>query len=385
MDRRAFLNLSGSVALATLLPERSFAAAPDYGRLLVLVELKGGNDGLNTVVPFADAEYYRLRPHLAIAREQVMQLSDSVGLHPALAPLMPVWQAQRLAIVQGLGYPQPNLSHFRSIEIWETASRSDQYLDDGWLTRAFRRSPVPASFAADGVVIGSHDAGPLAGGARAIALADRERFLRQARLATDEGSTANPALAHVLKVEADVAHAAAKLSGSTPYAFRTQFPAGPVGDAIHTAADIVASRAGVAVIRLSLPGFDTHHGQPGTQANLLGQLAAGLVALKSALEELDAWNDALVMTYAEFGRRPRENQSNGTDHGTASVHFALGGRVRGGFYGEAPRLDRLDGDGNLGFAVDFRRLYATVLARWWCVDAEPVVGRGFTPLDFIAS
>lgn len=385
MDRRSFLSLATAGGLAGLSPGFAFAAAPDYRRLLILVELKGGNDGLNTVVPHADPEYYTLRPRLAVPRDQVLQLSDKAGLHPALAPLMPVWRAKQLAIVQGVGYPQPNLSHFRSIEIWDSASRSDEYLDQGWLTRTFRRAPVPERFAADGVVIGSEDLGPLAGGARAIALADEQRFLRQARLAKATGTSRNPALAHLLKVESDIATAAARFGAAPSHPFRTGFPKGPVGEAIRMGADIVAGNAGVAVLRLTLAGFDTHHNQPGTHASLLGQMADGLVALKAALEEIDAWERTLVMTYAEFGRRPRENQSSGTDHGTSNVHFALGGKVRGGLYGEAPNLTRLDGDGNLGFAIDYRRLYATALERWWGVDAAGVVGRGFAPMDFIAT
>ena len=137
--------------------------------------------------------------------------------------------------------------------------------------------------------------------------------------------------------------------------------------AIKTACQVIANPSGVAVVRLSLSGFDTHGGQSATQARLLGELARGIVALKEALDELGRWNDTLILTYAEFGRRPRENLSAGTDHGTANVHFALGGRVAGGFYGEAPALDRLSGDGNLGYAIDFRAVYATVLERWWGV------------------
>src|ERR1700758_4424706 len=160
MDRRAFVKLLSSVPLLPIAPTLAFAGAPagaDYRRLLVLIELKGGNDGLNTLVPYSDGTYYALRPKLAIARDQVVQLSETVGLHPALAPLLAFWKKRELAVLQGVGYPEPNLSHFRSIEIWDTASKSDEYLQDGWLTRSFALAPTPASFAADGVVIGSHD------------------------------------------------------------------------------------------------------------------------------------------------------------------------------------------------------------------------------------
>jgi uncharacterized protein (DUF1501 family) len=389
MDRRDFLKLSASAPLLALpvgVPgSLAWAAAPpgaDYGKLLVLIELKGGNDGLNTLVPYANPTYYALRPKLAIPRDQVVKLTDTVGLHPSLQPLLGFWRDRELAVLQGVGYPVPNLSHFRSIEIWDTASRSDEYLQDGWLTRAFSAAPIPSSFAADGVIIGSPDLGPLAGGGtRAIALANTEQFLRQARLATREGEPRNKALAHILKVESDIVQAASHLSAD--HVFRTEFPQTAFGNAIKTASQVIANQAGVAVVRVTLTGFDTHGGQPATQARLLGDLAGGIVALKAALDELGRWNRTLLLTYAEFGRRPKENLSNGTDHGTSSVHFALGGRVAGGLYGEQPSLDRLSGDGNTGYAIDFRSVYATVIERWWGVpSAAPLNGR-FVPVAML--
>ncbi len=381
MDRREFLGTAGAAALTAVVP-RLALAAEGYQNLLVLVELKGGNDGLNTVVPYADPHYYALRPRLAIARERVLQLDQASGLHPALAPLMPLWQARELAVVQSVGYPNANLSHFRSIEIWDTASRSNQYLTDGWLARAFARAPAPKGFAADGVVVGGAEMGPLAGnGARAIALTNPEQFLRQARLAAPAGRGGNAALAHILKVERDIAEAASRLHAG--HAFRTEFPRSSFGNAVRTAAQVVASPAGVAVVKVSLDGFDTHSNQPGVHERLLKDLGEGLAALRSALTELNRWNSTLVMTYAEFGRRPRENQSGGTDHGTANAQLLLGGRVKGGLYGLPPALDRLDGNGNPPYAADFRDLYATVLERWWGVDPAGVLGGRFRPIDLL--
>ncbi len=166
LNRRRFLRLAASTPLIALAPNFgasvAWATAPagiDYRNLLVLIELKGGNDGLNTVIPYSDPAYYELRPKLAIPRDQVVPLSDAFGLHPALAPLLPLWKSRELALLQGVGYPDPNLSHFRSIEIWDTASRSEEYLQDGWLTRTFSTAPTPKAFVADGVIIGSPDLG----------------------------------------------------------------------------------------------------------------------------------------------------------------------------------------------------------------------------------
>ena len=376
------LSTFGSASVAFGIGSAADPTVDRYSKLLVLIELKGGNDGLNTVVPYADAAYYALRPKLAIARDQVIPLSDRVGLHPALAPLSRFWHDRELAVLQGVGYPQPNLSHFRSIEIWDTASRSDEYREDGWLTRTFAQRPVSAGYAADGVVIGSNDLGPLSGsGARTIALADTQTFLRRARLAQPASDAPNKALAHILKVEADIVQARGHLARER--AFETEFPASAFGNAVKTACQVIANPSGVAAVRLTLTGFDTHTNQPGTQARLLAELAGGLTALKSALIELGRWNETLVLTYAEFGRRPKENLSLGTDHGTANVHFALGGRVAGGLYGEAPDLTRLSSDGNPQHALDFRDVYATVLERWWNVDARSALGGRFTPVPFL--
>jgi uncharacterized protein (DUF1501 family) len=407
MKRRDFFSMTAAAGTALWLPWAFGAQGPvqiadttaltrsGYGNLLILVELKGGNDGLNTVIPYADPTYYQLRKNIGIKREQVIQLDERTGLHPALQPLMPLWQSQQLAIVQGVSYERPNLSHFRSIEIWDTASRSDQYLREGWLTRAFAQHAVPPAFVADGAVIGSAEMGPLANGARAIALVNPAQFVKASRLATAVSlHERNPELAHILDVENDIVKAADRLrpsDGQLP--LKTGFAPGAFGTSIKTAMQVLAAGdspqgkplngQGVAVIRLTLNGFDTHQNQPGQQAALLKQLAEGLESMKSALVELGRWDNTLVMTYAEFGRRPRENQSNGTDHGTVAPHFVMGGRVRGGLYGVPPVLTQLDGSGNLPVGVDFRQIYATVLGPWWGLDATAVLQQRFEPLPLL--
>lgn len=385
MKRRIFLKTLGLGGCVVFAPNLVFAASPagNYGNLLVLIELKGGNDGLNTVIPYADGEYYRLRPKIAITRDQVLQLDERTGLHPSLKPLLPLWQAKELAVIQGVGYPQPNLSHFRSIEIWDTASSSQEYLSEGWLSRVFASEPVPKQFAADGVVVGSQELGPFSGGVtRAIALANTEQFLRQARLAGDSAQkVTNPALAHILKVENDIQQAASRLKSN--YEFKTEFPKTQFGNSLKAASQVISGGAGVAAIKISLNGFDTHSNQPGTQQRLLGELAEGFAAFKSALIEINRWNSTLIMTYAEFGRRPQENLSSGTDHGTSNVHFLLGGKVKGGLYGLAPQLRQLDGNGNLAFGLDFRSLYTTAIDKWWEGDAKNALGGRFTALDVL--
>lgn len=384
MKRRRFLaSLAwGSTATWSVGAVSAWATTAARPHLLVLVELRGGNDGLNTVVPIDDGRYHDLRPRLALKADAVVRLANGPALHPSLAPLAPLWQAGEMAIVQGVGYPQPNLSHFRSIEIWDTAADSQQILQTGWLTRAVQLDQRFARYGADGVVIGAADLGPLAGGARAIALNDPARFSAAARLASGDTAPARGALAHIVRVEGDIARAAASIVPDARFA--TDFPRGLAGQAVRHAAGIAATGQ-VPIIRLALPGFDTHQAQPGAHANLLKVVAESIVALRTALKERGLWNDTLVLTYSEFGRRPKENQTNGTDHGTASALLAFGSRVRGGVHGEAPELARLDDNGNLRHTVDFRRVYAEVLESLWQLPSERVLQRRFAPVGFLRS
>jgi uncharacterized protein (DUF1501 family) len=404
MKRRDFLNNFSTVTGAALLS----AHAPGWAqavaqrassvqdRILILIELKGGNDGLNTVVPYADPTYYQLRNTIGIKTDEVIKLDDKIGLHPDLKAMLPFWEKNELAIVQGVGYPEANLSHFRSIEIWDTASKANEYLVDGWATRGMQAGlSAKAKFTAEGVLIGMNDFGPLAG-AKAVSLNDPVAFVNQSRLARVNelaASTQNPALRYLLKVENEITQAADGLRGDK-YAFNTVFPSGQFGNGVAAAAQIVASQRrdnfekkadGVPVMCLTLGSFDTHQNQAGTHAGLLKQLAEGLAALKSALTELGAWDRTLVMTFSEFGRRARQNSSGGTDHGTAAPHFVTGGAVRGGLYGKAPDLNRLDGNQNVLYTTDFRQIYTTVAQQWWGVNSEVVVHGRFDGLGFLRS
>jgi len=377
--RRQFLGLGGAAVAAFRFADLARAAGEEKPRLLVLLELRGGNDGLNTVVPVEDGRYFDLRPRLGLRDDAVVAFDRSLTLHRSLAALRPLWDAKEMAVIEGVGYPQPNLSHFRSIEIWETASASNEVLQQGWLARAAATSAF-ARFAADGVVIGAADLGPLAGGARAVSLSDPERFARQARLAKDGQVAARGALAHVIQVENDIVHAATQLRPDVTW--QTEFPRGGFGTAIEHAAAIASTRK-VPVIRVTLAGFDTHQNQLNTQAQLLRQVGEGVVALRAALQEVGMWENTLVLTYSEFGRRPHENASGGTDHGTAGVMFGFGPRIAAGRIGDRPALARLDENGNLSFSVDFRSVYSAVLNDWFGLDSERILGHRFKPLALV--
>ena len=403
MQRRQLIQTFSSLTASALLTAHAPGwaqgvtqrAASVADRILILVELKGGNDGLNTVVPFLDPIYHQLRPTLGLKPDEVLVLDARTGLHPALQPLLPLWTQGQLGIVQGVGYPEPNLSHFRSIEIWQTGSKAAEYLSDGWAARGMHAGfAAKGHFTTEGVLIGGSECGAMTG-ARAVSLNNPEAFVNQSRFAQGGDpallvrSQNNPALQNLLRVQGDINAAASGLRG-THHNFSTVFPPGAFGNSVRAAAQVVASQAdkpagegGVPVITLTLGSFDTHQKQLGVHAGLLKQLADGLVALQAALTELGAWDRTLVMTFSEFGRRARQNNSDGTDHGTAAPHFVLGGAVRGGLYGQPPDLTRLDGAQNAVYSIDFRQLYSTVARDWWGVSAETVTRGRFEPVKFL--
>jgi len=376
MQRRDFLKLAGMAPLTLMIPGLGRGiwalAEPEgqmpLGRILVLVELKGGNDGLNTLVPFRDDPYYKLRPRLAIPKKRVISLSDQVGLNEVLKPVMPAWEAKELAIVQGVGYPNPNRSHFRSIEIWETGSKSDEYLQEGWIAQLFKIHRPKVNLVADGIIVGREDQGPLMGKAmRNIVIQDPHRFLAQAKgLKATSIKTENKSLAHLLRVQNDIRKAADMIQEklkSTP-ALPVSFPRTRLGRQLELAAKILASHIPVAIIKVTLSGFDTHGQQKNVHDRLLKELAEALSLFRQSMIKAGLWKQLLVMTYSEFGRRVSENGSAGTDHGTSAPHFLMGGEVKGGFYGEQPSLKDLN-RGDLKYKVDFRRMYATIAQKWW--------------------
>lgn len=382
MNRRHFIKLAGIAPAVLLAPQALLAGEVAAPRVLVLVELKGGNDGLNTVIPFADANYYRLRPQLAVAKDQVLRIDERVGLHPSLAKTRALFDEDQVAIVQGVGYDSPNRSHFRSIEIWETASRSDEFLTEGWLARAMERRRGD-ELVLDGVTIGEQDAGPMRGDPRAMTVRDPEQLMRAARrlLRATEAESQNPALAHVLTTQRELMRATEGINEHLTRApeLGVDFPKHRLGKQLEIAAQLIASGLPLMVVRVTHGSFDTHANQPNQHANLLKQLDEGLAALRQALVEHDRWRDALVMTYSEFGRRAAQNGSRGTDHGTAAPHLIMGGGVKGGLYGKHPSLTDL-ASGDLKHHVDFRQLYRTA-GRWLGLEL-PSLG-AHRPLDLL--
>jgi uncharacterized protein (DUF1501 family) len=413
MDRRRFLSAASSLAVAGLLPAcagptgapATGAVAPQVARaavprssglpgpvdrrILVLVELQGGNDGLNTIIPYAHPLYRRLRPGLAIDAAEIRNLTADQGFHPALDQLLDPFERGELAVVNSVGYPKPNRSHFRSIEIWEQATASDQYANEGWITHALAEHPVfgRRTADADGIVVGTGNIGPLAGpGTRLVNMREPRQFLAQSESMAALAARARvpDALHHLVRTQNEAVSAAdavkRKLTG------RDRFPRRFAGDllarSLSVAANLIADGVDVPVWKVTLGSFDTHAEQRQRHARLLGNLAGALAAFRGAMTDLGRWNDTLVVTYSEFGRRAGENLSRGTDHGTAAPLLALGGSVQGGFRGAAPDLGDLD-QGDIKAKIDFRQVYAGIVADWWNQPDNFLVKQGHAPLPLL--
>lgn len=361
--------------------------------ILVVLQLTGGNDGLNTVIPYRDELYYQARPTLAVPESQVVPLDERLGLHPALAPLKPLYDQRTLAILQNVGYPNPNRSHFRSMEIWQTAD-PDGHSRYGWLGKYL--DTLTDSAANPVMAISFTQELP-------IALQGKKAQVPCFASLTDlQVMTRDPELERTLKTlsqaeERKMDSPATVVRQSTRTALEAmeqlrerirnyqpnaQYANDPFARGLQQAAQIIATSPQTRVLYVSVNGFDTHAGQANTHQRLLSQFAGAVSAFYADLQAMGKAEKTLLMVFSEFGRRVRENGSLGTDHGAAAPMFLLGGRVQGGLYGDPPDLRNLDGNNDLRMQLDFRRVYATVL-EWLGGDPEAVLGKNFAPLSIV--
>ncbi|MCU1495541.1 MAG: hypothetical protein JWO62_3305 [Acidimicrobiaceae bacterium] len=368
---------------------------PGIPRTLVLLTLYGGNDGLNTVVPYEDSTYLSKRSNIVMKPDAVLPIGDGLGLNPALVNFKSMWDARQLAIVRGVGYPDPNLSHFQSMDIWQTASTVGD-VATGWLGRWLDRTAADPLRACS---VGAQVLPAMAGTVRkASAVQDstyagsqlpyadpeflavyRELQRPRAGVGFFEAAVASSG-AEMLRTSKEFAQAIAHEPAPT-------FPRGVYGGDVGTQLGVVSQliRAGLPTQAYSVTqgGYDTHSGEVGTQSELLKQLDASIAAFFTSLAGHPRGTQTTVVIYTEFGRRVDSNASGGTDHGTANNVYVLGPAVRGGFYGEQPSLTRLDPNGNLVHNVDFRSVYATALEHILGVDAKPFLGRRYPVLGFV--
>jgi uncharacterized protein (DUF1501 family) len=395
MNRRDFLkNGFLGVAAGFGMPgflERTALSAGIQGKILVVVQLSGGNDGLNTLVPFTNGAYYAARPSLAISKKDVLPLSSDVGFHPALQPWMKLWDAGELAVVQGVGYPNPNRSHFESMAIWHSADPNARETE-GWIGKLADQwgdpfcatnfgSTTPLALRSSEVILPSIDA------------VDRFQLKLEPKLDAafksllsqpvegyaDKGKTdlLRKNLSQTLENTARVQKSVAKYKPGVSYPATNGIAAN-----LRDVARLISADLGLRVYYVSQGGYDTHAGQPEDHPRLLGSLSSSLAAFRADLEAQGRADDVLILCFSEFGRRVAENASAGTDHGKASIMFALGKGVKGGLYGAQPDLEKLD-DGDLRFNTDFRSVYGEALDKWLGVSSRGVLGANFNPMNFV--
>ncbi|HKS70801.1 MAG TPA: DUF1501 domain-containing protein, partial [Ktedonobacterales bacterium] len=367
-------------------------------------QMAGGNDGLNTIVPYTDSAYYQARPTLAIPQSQVLDLDGRLGMHPALKALQPLWQQNKVAIVEGVGYPNPNLSHFASMDIWQTLDLNGQGAQ-GWLGKY-----VAGLVDQDGHPFQSLAAGTTLPTALRALNADVPTVSNPAtyKLLPDPGAAAasqvsaaeariqtllklyntyprSAPYAALLDATAQSAVDGAKQLASVVSTYKpaVTYPTSNFAKGLQVLAEVIVQGLGLRVGYVTLGGFDTHASQADTQTRLLTDLADGVSAFLADLAAHNASQNVVVMTWSEFGRRVEENGNAGTDHGTAAPLFVVGDSVQGGIYGEPPDLNQLDDAGNLVFTTDFRAIYATVLDRWLGAPSAAILGGSFDDQGFL--
>jgi uncharacterized protein (DUF1501 family) len=368
--------------------------------VLVAVQMSGGNDGLNTLIPFADPGYYQFRSSLAIPTGDILTLTDSVGLHPNLAGLKSLYDQGLVAVVQGVGYPNPNRSHFRSMDIWHTA-RPDIIERTGWLGRYLdacqcgQNQPLPAVSAGDqlnSMFYAEHTLVPAVAsiGGFSLQTESGDRNSRQTQIQTlrniyQQAGNWPTHEAMMRKTALQAMDGADQLAqAARAYHSPVEYPANnTLAAQLQMVAQIIAGDLGTRVFSVQLSGFDTHAAQFNQQANLLKQLGDALNAFEQDLAAMGKQDDVVVMTFSEFGRRVAQNGSNGTDHGTAEPMFVIGSSVAPGFYSTYPSLEDLDDNGDLKFTTDFRNVFAAVLRDHLGLDPAPVLAGSYDAVNLI--
>ena len=400
MKRREFLTRSAFTAAGSLLVPQ-FLKAFETNQLgqnalgskkLVVVQLSGGNDGLNTVVPFRNDIYYRERPSIAIAADKVLKINDEIGFNPALEKLKNLYDNGLVTVINNVGYPNPDRSHFRSMDIWQTGSGADEYLSSGWIGR-YLDAHCTGKTCSPHAALEIDDTLSLAlkgEKANGLALQNPEKLFRQTQngvvqaMAKNQPASDHENVAYLYKTLAETVSSADYVySKSKVYQSRLLYPSSELGKSLKTIAELIISGVNTSVYYVSLSGFDTHIRQNDQQDRLLRQYAEAMSVFVNDLKANGQLDDTLVMTFSEFGRRVKQNASNGTDHGTANNLFLIGGTPRTRpVFNEAPDLANLD-NGDLKFQVDFRQIYATLLDNWLKTSSEAVLGKKFAGLSLV--
>ena len=369
-------------------------------RALVVVQLSGGNDGLNTVVPYTNGHYYDHRPSVSIREDEVLPIDDDLGFSPHLGPIKALWDEGNVAVIQGVGYPNPNRSHFRSMDVWHTAV-PEKVGQDGWLGRAIREIDprgenvltgvnfgrgLPRALAAEGVGVASVGNLETYGLFPDMKDAQLRQYALEAFSQMYGGGEGKDAVAEFFSQTGTDALKGADILRTAPeqYSSSVEYADSPIANNLKSVAQVMLADLGTRVFYTQHGSFDTHAGELEAHGKLWDDVSAAIGDFMDDLKEHGREDGAMVLVFSEFGRRIQDN-GTGTDHGSGGVSFVIGGGVKGGLYGEYPSLkeeDQLEGD--LHFSNDFRRTYSTIAEQWLGVDPSPVIDGSFEQFDFVA-
>ena len=366
MDRRAALKILTAGLMIPVVPIKIAHAAKRSGRRLVLIELSGANDGLNTIIPNNDHRYRELRPNIGLDKSETISLSNDFGLHEAMKPMGRLWESGEMAVVHGLGYPGANRSHFKSIALWETGGDGTAAGRTGWLTEDVENMPGQEQLEAHGISLDGGMGIFSSPSGVWLSMTSAQQFMELTSDEVPKTKTENQALQMLLDrahtLNSSMESISKKLKKSYAREFRIE--GGDLGAQFSRAILLINAGINSPILKVKIGGFDTHEGQTWRHRNRLRNLARAIEGFSKALKQINQWDNTLIMTYSEFGRRAAENYTEGTDHGTAAPHFLLGGSVKGGFWGVHPNLGNLN-DGDMVFTMDYRSVYERILGDWF--------------------
>jgi len=396
MERRDFLKNSALASSLFMVPSfvKAFENISNTAlgfKKLVIIQLAGGNDGLNTIIPYNNDIYYRERPNLAIKKNNLIKATDQLGFHNSMGGLKNLYDQGYLSIINSVGYPDPNRSHFRATDIWQTASDSNEYLTAGWLGRYIDKhgkmphSGIEVDDSLSLIMKGKHINGIATKNARTLFNNTQTPFFKKIIKKQQENHLSEHNLGYLYKTMIE-ANSSAKhiFQTSKTFSSNVEYPNNPFAKQLKTTATFINSHVDSKVYFVSMGGFDTHNSQDKRQEKLLDIYSNSMEIFVDDLKKNDTFKDTLILTFSEFGRRVKQNGSEGTDHGTANNVFIIGENLKKqGFYNNAPNLADLDSNGDIKYAVDFREIYATILNKWLEVNSESILNKSFRTLDFI--
>lgn len=397
IKRREFLQI-GSLATATMMVPKFLKAfegrspVPMGNKVVVIIQLSGGNDGLNTIIPVRNDIYYKERPRLGIEKSKVLSLTDEAGLHPALAGLKELYDEGSLAVLNNVGYPNPDRSHFRSMDIWQTGSASTDYLTTGWIGRYLDAQckgcdkPTQALEIDDVLSLalkGEDIKGLALKDPRRLYNTSHEKFYKDLNASFKDEPGEQP-VDYLYKTMAETLSSADYIfEQSKLHPSAQEYPNTELGKNLKTIASLIFSEINTKVYYVSLGSFDTHFNQQIQQQNLFTQLSDAIKAFTKDLKTNNRFEDVLLFTFSEFGRRVSQNASGGTDHGTANNMFLMSGALKQkGLINPLPDLTNLE-EGDLKYNIDFKNVYATVLNKWLGANDTLILGKSYKPLLFI--